>query len=96
MSEPVDPSKRGRDDLVRNRRRFRFLTNPFLIKREADKVLQKEAIAIEKADKVLKRKAAAEAKWLAPKPVKRARKDAPLRAADVVALPAPVIAVAPV
>jgi hypothetical protein len=96
MSEPVDPSKRGRDDLVLNRRRFCFLTNPFLIKREADKVLQKEAIAGEKADKVLKRKAAAEAKRLAPKPLKRARKNNPVIAADVVAPPAPDIAVAPV
>jgi hypothetical protein len=96
MSEPVDPSKRGRDDLVLNRGRFCFLTNPFLIKRQADKVLQKEAIAVEKADKVLKRKAAAEAKRLAPKPVKRARKNAPVIAADVVAPPAPDIAVAPV
>jgi hypothetical protein len=92
MSEPFDPSKRGRDDLVLNRGRFCFLTNPFLIKREADKVLQKEAIAVEKADKVLKRKA----KRLAPKPVKRARKNAPVIAADVVAPPAPDIAVAPV
>lgn len=92
MSEPVEPGKRGRDDLVLNRRRFCFLTHPSLIKREADKVVQKEAVVVEKAEKALKRKADAEAKRLAPKPVKRARKNARVIDAVVVPAAAPVIA----
>ena len=92
MSEPVEPGKRGRDDLVLNRRRFCFLTHPSLIKREADKVVQKEAVVVEKAEKALKRKADAEAKRLAPKPVKRARKNARVIDAVVVPAAAPIIA----
>ena len=93
MSDPIEPGKRGRDDLVLNRRRFCFLTHPSLIKREADKAGLKEAVAIEKADKVLKRKAAAEAKRMAPKPIKRARKNAPVVEPIVAVVVDPVTAV---
>ena len=84
MCDPVEQGRRGRDDLVLNRRRFCFLIHPSLIKREADKAGLKEAVAIEKADKALKRKAAAEAKRLAPKPAKRAKKNAAVIEAVVV------------
>jgi hypothetical protein len=60
--------------------------------READKVVQKEAVVVEKAEKALKRKADAEAKRLALKPVKRARKNARVIDAVVVPAAAPVIA----
>ena len=91
MSDPKEHGKRGRDDLVLNRRRFCLLTHPSLIKREADKVVQKEAVAVEKAGKGFKRKAGTEADGLAPKPDKRARKNAPLVEAVIVP-PGPVVA----
>ena len=51
MSEPIEPGRRGRDDLVLNWRRFCFLMHASLIKREAGKVVQKEAVAVEEAEK---------------------------------------------
>ena len=90
MSEPPQYGKKSRDDLVLNRRRFCFLTNPALIQREAAKATLKDAAVVEKADKAGKRKAAAEEKRLAPKPAKRARRNAVVAPVDDVVV-APVV-----
>jgi transposase len=68
--------KKSKDDLVLNRRRFVFLTNPALIQKENDKRVAKENDVILKLDSKNKRKLAAEAKKLLPPAIKRAKKNA--------------------
>ena len=72
-----------RDDLVLNRRRFLFLTNPAFIAKEDHKRIEKLSAAEEKKEKAEKRKVAAEVKKAQPLPVKRAKKN-PLAAVAVV------------
>ena len=75
---------RCRDDLVLNRRRFLFLTNPAFIASEDKKRLDKLAAVEDKKDKAEKRKFAAEARKVQPQPVKRAKKNVEVVAAAVV------------
>lgn len=74
MNEQLLPGRRGRDELVLNRRRTVFLTHPEVVLREEEKREAKEASAVEKSDKTLKRKADAEARKANPPPKKRAKK----------------------
>ena len=76
---------RCRDDLVLNRRRFLFLTNPAFIASEDKKREDKLSAANEKKEKAQKRKVAAEIKKAQPPPVKRVKKNPVAAAAVVVA-----------
>ena len=64
-----------RDNLVLNRRRFIFLTNPALIVSEEQKRLDKLTAIDDKAEKAGKRKAAADERKANPKPKKIAKKN---------------------
>ena len=75
---------RSRDDLVLNRRRFLFLTNPAFIAGEDQKRLDKLALAEDKKEKAVKRKAAAEERKLQPQAAKRAKKNPVAVAPDIV------------
>lgn len=55
----LESKGKSRDDLVLNRRRFVFLTNPSLLRREEEKRLKKIAVAEEKVVNCEKRKVAA-------------------------------------
>jgi hypothetical protein len=76
--------KKCRDDLVLNRRRFVFLTNPTLILKENQKRLDKEAAASVALEKSNKRKKNAEAKKLNPPANKKLKKNAVV-VADIIA-----------
>jgi hypothetical protein len=71
----VDDGGRCRDDLVVNRRRFVFLTNPAFIASEDLKKENKMSAVKEKKEKAEKRNAAADIKKAKPPPVKRAKKN---------------------
>jgi hypothetical protein len=68
--------KKSKDDLVLNRRRYVFLTNPKLIQKENQKRLDKETAALVALDNKNKRKLASDAKKLNPPAPKRAKKNA--------------------
>ena len=66
---------RCRDDLVLNRRRFLFLTNPAFIASEDQKRIDKLSVVNVKKEKAEKRKIAAEIKKAQPPPAKRVKKN---------------------
>ena len=79
----IEPG-RSRDNLVLNRRRFLFLTNPAFIAGEDKKREEKLALAEDKKEKAVKRKVAAEERKLQPPAAKRAKKNPVTVAPDAV------------
>ena len=77
---------RCRDDLVLNRRRFLFLTNPAFIASEDQKRIDKLSVVNVKKEKAEKRKIAAEIKKGQPPPAKRVKKNPADAAAAVVSV----------
>jgi hypothetical protein len=76
LSSSVVPGQKSKDDLVLNRRRYVFLTNPTLIQKENQKRLDKANAASVALDNKNKRKLASDARKLNPPVAKRAKKNA--------------------
>ena len=77
MTPRTDGGGISRDNLVLNRRRFVFLTNPALLQREEEKKILKLASAEAAVAKKLKRQAAALEKVNNPQPKQQRKKNHP-------------------